>query len=92
MLLDTTKLFCIKELLSFCEYSCVSILKGTVHIFRACTIICKVLCWILHGYRYSLLEQRQGLLFFPNISSLHRGRQVYWLGHKVTEMVTLIMK
>lgn len=67
MLLDTTKLFCIKELYLFVN-TLVNILKGTVHIFRACIIICKVLCWILHDYRYSLLEQRQGLLFFPNIT------------------------
>lgn len=50
--LDNTKLFCIKNL-SFCEYSCVNILEGTIHIFRACIIIiCKVLCWILHGHLY----------------------------------------
>lgn len=37
------------------------------------------------------LGREMGLLF-PNRSSLHRKKQVYWLGHSVTEMVTLIMK
>lgn len=39
--------------LSFCEYSCVNILKVTVHIFRPCIIIYKVLCWILHDFPHS---------------------------------------
>lgn len=50
MLSDTTKLFCIKELSLFCEYSGVNIPKGTTHIFSACIIISKVLCQILHDY------------------------------------------
>lgn len=37
---DTTK-FCIKELYLFVNIH-VNILKGTVHIFKVCIIICKV--------------------------------------------------
>jgi hypothetical protein len=48
---DTTK-FCIKELYLFVNIH-VNILKGTVHIFNACIIMCKVLRWILHDYTHS---------------------------------------
>lgn len=44
------------------------------------------------AWLFSLLEERQDLLFFPNLSSLQRREQVYRLGHTVTETVTLIMK
>lgn len=84
---DTTK-FCIKELYLFVNIH-VNILKGTVHICKACIIICKVLCWILHDYPHSWNKRQTFLL--SKMSGRHRGRQVCWPSCKVVA-IPLIMR
>lgn len=65
LLVDATKLFCIKKLYLFVNTLGVNKSKDTTHIFSTCIIICKVLCWIPPPYKYLENYSNRACFSFP---------------------------